>query len=72
MVAQAGADEKVHQADRERLLRIYLTRTVVLLREAIDSNPKLAERSRPTATSRSWRRGPEFQAIMNTLVEGVQ
>ena len=44
LVALVGADPKLVPADRERLIRPYLGRSIVLLREAIDSNPKMAGR----------------------------
>ncbi|MFI5454747.1 MAG: protein kinase [Isosphaerales bacterium] len=69
LVAQAGADGKLHQAERDRLTRIYLTRTVVLLREAIDSNPKLAEQIKADRDIKVVEAHPQFQAIMNTLVD---
>jgi eukaryotic-like serine/threonine-protein kinase len=69
LVAQAGADDKVPQAERDRLSRLYLTRTVVLLREAIDSNPKLAEQIKADRDIKILESRPLFQTIMNTLVD---
>ena len=71
VVNQAGADDKLSQAERDRLTRIYLTRTVVLLREAIDSNPKLADQIRADRDIKALEKHPQFQAIMNTLVDSV-
>jgi eukaryotic-like serine/threonine-protein kinase len=69
LVAQADGDGKLHQADRDRLSRTYLTRTVVLLREAIDSNPKLAEQIKTDRDIKVLESKPQFLAIMNTLVD---
>ena len=69
VVAQAGSDDKLHQDVRERLTRIYLAHTVVLLREAIDSDPKLAEQIKSDRDIKILERRPEFRAIMNTLVD---
>ncbi len=69
LVDQAGADDKLSQAERDRLTRVYLTRTVVLLREAIDSNTKLAEQIKAEQDFKALEKHPQFQAIMNTLVD---
>ncbi len=42
LVALVGADPRLVPADRERLTRPYLGRSIVLLREAVDSNPRMA------------------------------
>ena len=41
---QVGDNAKLSQSDRDRLIRSNLSRTVVLLREAVDTSPKLAEK----------------------------
>jgi serine/threonine protein kinase len=69
LVARVGADDKLPQAGRDRLARNYASRTVVLLREAIDTSPKLAEKIRADAEIQALKSRPEFQAIMNILVE---
>ena len=71
LVGQAGSDDKLPQAERERLTRIYLTRTVVLLREAIDSNPKLADQIKADRDIKALEKRPQFQTIMNTLVDAL-
>jgi hypothetical protein len=71
LVAQAGTDDNLAQSERDRLARIYLTRTVVLLREAIDSNPKLADQIKEDRDIKALERRPQFRAIMNTLVDLV-
>jgi len=68
LVAQVGGNAKLAQADRDRLVRNYLGRTIVLLREAIDTNPKLAEEVKTDAEINRLESHPEFQTIMNTLV----
>jgi serine/threonine protein kinase len=71
LVTQAGGDSKLHQEERERLTRIYLTRTIILLREAIDSNPMLAEQIKTDSDIKILEAHPQFQRIMNTLVDRV-
>ena len=59
LVTQVGGDDKLAQAERDRLTRNYLGRTIVLLREAIDTNPKLAEQDQDRPRHQgSWSRGP--------------
>jgi serine/threonine protein kinase len=68
LVCQVNADPKVAQSERDQLTRNYLGRTVVLLREAIDTNPNFADRIKADADIKALRSRPEFQTIMNTLV----
>ena len=68
LVSQVGADAKLANADRDQLVRNYLGRTVVLLREAIDTSPTLAGQIKVDADIKALESRPEFQAIMNTLV----
>ena len=68
LVIRAGGDDRLAQADRDRLTRQYLGRTVVLLREAIDTNAKLADRIKTDPDIKALESRPDFQAIMNTLV----
>ena len=68
LVTQVNADSKIGQAEREHLTRNYLGRTIVLLREAIDTNPKLSEPIKFDADIKALESRPDFQAIMNTLV----
>ena len=51
-----------------RPTRGYLGRTAVLLREVIDTDPKLAEQIKTDADIKLLQLRPEFQTIMNTLV----
>ncbi len=69
LVAQVGGDLKVPQAERDHLTRVYLTRTVVLLRDAVDANPKLSGPIKADRDIKVLESRPDFQAIMNTLVE---
>ncbi len=69
LVTQLGIDHKISMADRERMTRNYLTRTVVLLREAMDAGPDLAEQIKSSADIKALESRPEFQAIMSTLAE---
>ena len=68
LVTLVAADTQVSQTDREQLTRSYLGRTIVLLRDAIDTNPKFSERIKADADIKALESRPEFQAIMNTLV----
>ncbi len=63
-----SVDEKLAQAERNRLTNRYLTRTAILLREVIDADPKLAEQIKTDADIKLLQSRPEFQTIMNTLV----
>ena len=69
IVEQAGADNGLSAAERERVARVYLTRTVVLLRDAIDSNVNLADQIKIDPDIKVLEKRPQFQAIMNTLVD---
>jgi hypothetical protein len=68
-VSQASADDKLAQAERDRLPRQYLGRTIILLREAIDSNPKLADQIKNDPDIKLLESRAEFQTIMNSLVK---
>jgi eukaryotic-like serine/threonine-protein kinase len=68
LVSQVDSDGKLTPDERQQLTRNYLGRTVVLLREAVDTNPKLADQIKADSDIKVLRSHPEFQAIMNTLV----
>ena len=68
LLTKLSADEKLVQAERERLTRRYLGRTVILLREVIDTDPKLAEQIKTDADIKLLQSRPEFQTMMNMLV----
>jgi serine/threonine protein kinase len=68
LVTKVSGDVKLTQAERDRLTQSYLGRTAVLLREAIDTDPKLAEQIKIDASIKSLQARPEFRTIMNTLV----
>ena len=68
LVTAAGNDGKLAQADRDRLTRSYLGRTIVLLREAIDTSPTLAAQIKSDPDIKLLESHPEFKTIMNTLV----
>ncbi len=68
VVNKAGTDDKLTQEQRSRLTRNYLGRTVILLREVIDSDAKLAEQVKTDGDIKLLRSRPEFETIMNTLV----
>lgn len=68
LVTQVAGDGKVGQADRDRLTRNSVGRTIVLLREAIDNSPMLAEQIKTDPDIKPLESRPEFHTIMNTLV----
>ena len=68
LVGLVGADPKLVPADRDRLIRPYLGRSIVLLREAIDTDPKLAGRIKDDPAIKALESRPEFQTMMNSLV----
>jgi eukaryotic-like serine/threonine-protein kinase len=69
LVVQAGVDGKLPQSNRDRLTQNYLGRTIVLLREAIDTNPNVAEQVKIDPDIKPLESRPEFRAIMSTLVD---
>jgi tetratricopeptide (TPR) repeat protein len=69
VVKRVGADPKLVPADRERLTRPYLGRTIVLLRDAIDSDPKLVARIKDDPDIKLLESHPEFKTMMNALVD---
>ncbi len=68
LVTLVGSDAKLTQADRDRLTRSYLGRTVVLLREAIDTSPTLAAEIKNDPDIKQLESRPDFKTIMNSLV----
>ncbi len=69
LVFQATADRNLAQNERDQLTRNYLGRAVVLLREVIDTNAKLAVQIKQDPDIKALESRPEFQTIMNSLVE---
>ncbi len=65
---RVGGDPKLVPADRERLTRPYLTRSIMLLREAIDSNPKLVAGLKDDPAIKILESRPEFKTMMSSLV----
>jgi hypothetical protein len=68
LITSVGGDVKLAQAERDRLTDTYLGRTIVLLREAIDTDSKLAELIKTDADIRLLESRPEFHTMMSTLV----
>jgi hypothetical protein len=68
LLSQATVDPKLTQDEREQLVRNYLGRTVILLREVVDTSPMLADQIKKDATIKSLESRPEFQTIMSGLV----
>ncbi len=68
LVAKAVTDGKLTKDNRDRLVRGQIGRAVVLLREAIDANPKLADTLKADPDFKPLEAHEEYQAIMSTLV----
>ena len=51
------------------MTRNYLSRTVVLLREAMDAGPEIAEQIKANADIKALESRPEFQTFMSSLAE---
>jgi len=68
LVSRVGGDGKLASAERDRLTRNYLGRTIVLVREVIDTNSKLAEQIKMDSDLKGLESRPDFQTMMNTLV----
>jgi eukaryotic-like serine/threonine-protein kinase len=71
LVTKVGGDGQLAQLERDQLAKNYFGRTIVLLREAIDTNPKLSEQTKADSDIKALESRPEFQTIMNTLVIDV-
>jgi eukaryotic-like serine/threonine-protein kinase len=69
LVTQVGTDAKLPEKERDYLTRSCLTRTVVLLRDAIDGNSKLSEQIRVDPDIKVLESRPEFQTLLRTLVD---
>ena len=69
LVTQANSDTRLSEDVRNQFTRNYLGRTIVLLREAIDTNPKLAGQIKSDPDIKALESRPEFRSIMNTLVD---
>jgi hypothetical protein len=67
--SQIQADAKLARARKDELGRKFLGRTVVMLREAIDLNPKLAESIKNDPVFKELRDRPEFQTMLSSLVD---
>jgi hypothetical protein len=56
-------------ADHDRLTRNYVARIAILLREAIDTDPKLAEPIKADADIKRLASRPEFREIIGALID---
>jgi eukaryotic-like serine/threonine-protein kinase len=68
LVTRINGDDKLAQDECSRLTRSCLGRTAVLLREVIDTNPKLAAQIKADTDIKLLQSHPEFRSIMDTLV----
>ncbi len=69
LLSHAAADTKLAPGEREQLSRNYLGRTVVLLREVIDTKENLIDQLKQDPDIKELQSRPEFRTIMNTLVD---
>ena len=67
-VAVANADRQLDRPRREEIGRKCSGRIAILLREAIDSNPKLGERIKSDPELAPILARPEFQSLLGSLV----
>ncbi len=72
LINQLVGDDKIPQAERDRLIRKHLSRTVVLLREAIDSGPDLAAQIKADPDIKALESRPQFQLLMSNLVDAAK
>ena len=68
VVTKLSADEKLPQTERNRLDQRFIGRTAVLLREVIDTDPKLADQIKSDADIKALRSRPEFQTLMDGVI----
>jgi tetratricopeptide (TPR) repeat protein len=69
LVGRVGADPGLVPADRERRIRPYLGHAIVLVREALDSDPKLAARIKEDADLKTLGSRPEFKTTLSALID---
>jgi tetratricopeptide (TPR) repeat protein len=67
--SQIQSDTKITSSRKDELERKFLGRTVVMLREAIDVNTKLAESIKNDPVFKELRNRPEFQTMLSSLVD---
>src|SRR5262249_61716345 len=65
LVAQIGGDGRLAQGERDRLTDHSLGRAIILVREAIDTDPKLVEPIKQDPDIKALESRPEIQAILN-------
>jgi serine/threonine protein kinase len=69
LVAQVSGDGKLKQAERTPLTQNFLGHTIMFLREAIDTNPKLASQVKTDPDIKVLQARADFQTMMNTLID---
>ena len=67
LVAQIEANTRLPEAERNRLIRNYLGRTMVLVTEGTDGSPKRSDEIKKDPHIKALESRPEFQTIMNAL-----
>jgi tetratricopeptide (TPR) repeat protein len=68
-VSQAQSDRNLTPARRDEIAQRCLGRTIVMLREAIDANAKLAEPMKTDPIFKELRERPEFQSMLSSVVD---
>ena len=71
LLTQIAADDKLAKLERDSLSRKYLARTVVLLREAIDSGPAFADQIKVDPDIKALESRPQFRSFMSNLADVV-
>ena len=69
LVNRPGDDARDGETDRTRLVRNHIGRIALFLREAIDTDPKLAEPIKADADIKRLASRPEFREIIQALVD---
>jgi serine/threonine protein kinase len=69
LLTQIAADTRLLAAERDSLTRKYPTRTVVLLREVIDSGPALADSVKADPDVKALESHSQFRMLMSNLVD---
>ena len=69
LVNRICSDTKLAPTQRDRLAHNYAGRVALLLREAIDTDPKLAETIKVDAEIQKLASRPEFRELMSIVLK---
>jgi hypothetical protein len=67
-VGQLNSARELEPSERDRRARIHAGRAALLLREAIDIDPKLAEPLKADADIRQLAPRPEFRELLKSVI----